>query len=76
MTPLSTCTPIVPIHVGDESECTRIAVGLRDAGFHVDAIMFPAIGAGQSRLRFMMNAHHTTEQIDDVIDALGRQMAF
>lgn len=68
---LATCTPIVPVHIGDEAECTRVAVGLRDAGFHVDAIMFPAIAAGQSRLRFMMNAHHTTDQIDAVIDALS-----
>ena len=45
--------------------------GLRDAGFHVDAIIFPAIAPGQSRLRFIMNAHHTTEQIDAVIDALA-----
>jgi len=71
---LATCTPIAPVHVGDESECTRVAVGLREAGFHVDAIMFPAIASGQSRLRFMMNAHHTTDQIDAVIDALARLM--
>jgi 8-amino-7-oxononanoate synthase len=69
---LSTATPIVPVHVGDESECGRLASGLRDAGFHVDAILFPAIAPGQSRLRFMMNAHHTTQQIDGVIDALAR----
>jgi glycine C-acetyltransferase len=46
------------------------AAGLRDAGFHVDPITFPAIQPGQSRLRFMMNAHHTPTQIDDVLDAL------
>ena len=68
---LATCTPIVPVHIGDEAECTRVGVGLREAGFHVDAIMFPAIASGQSRLRFMMNAHHTTDQIDAVIDALS-----
>jgi glycine C-acetyltransferase len=70
----STCTPIVPLHIGDEAKCTRVAAGLRDAGFHVDAIVFPAISAGQSRLRFIMNAHHTTEQIDAVIDALAVSM--
>jgi glycine C-acetyltransferase len=68
---LSTATPIVPVHVGDEAACARIALGLQDAGYHVDAIVFPAIATGQSRLRFMMNAHHTREQIDGVIDALA-----
>ena len=71
---LATCTPIVPVHVGNEAECTRLAAGLREAGFHVDAIMFPAIRAEQSRLRFIMNAHHTAEQVDGVIDALARLM--
>ena len=47
---------------------------LRDAGFHVDAIVFPAIAVGMSRLRFMMNAHHTIAQIDNVIDTLGQIM--
>lgn len=64
------CTPIVPLQVGDDAECVRLSVGLREAGFHVDPIVFPGIAAGQSRLRFMMNAGHTTEQIDGVIDAL------
>jgi 7-keto-8-aminopelargonate synthetase-like enzyme len=52
----------------------RIAVGLRDAGFHVDPIVFPAITPSQSRLRFMMNAHHTREHIDGVTEALARSM--
>ena len=72
ITPCSTSTPIVPVHVGDELRCDRIGTLLRTAGFHVDAIVFPAIAPGQARLRFMMNAHHTAEQIDGVIDALAR----
>jgi 8-amino-7-oxononanoate synthase len=70
--PLATETPIVPVHVGDEVRCECIAAGLRHAGFHVDAIVFPAIAPGQSRLRFIMNAHHTSEQIAGVVDALAR----
>ena len=72
--PLASETPIVPVHVGDEARCECVAAGLRNAGFHVDAIVFPAIAPGQSRLRFIMNAHHTHEQIDGVVDALARCM--
>lgn len=72
--PTTTETPIVPVHVGNDAECARISTGLRDAGFHVDAIVFPAIANGQSRLRFMMNAHHTREQIGDVTQALAGLM--
>ena len=71
---LSTQTPIVPLHVGDESRCVAMAAALREAGIHVDAIVFPAVGAGQARLRFMMNARHTTAQIDRVVDALERSV--
>jgi 7-keto-8-aminopelargonate synthetase-like enzyme len=67
-----TLTPIVPLLVGDESECARLAMGLRAAGIHVDAIMFPAVARGQSRLRFIMNAHHTSAHIDRVVQALQR----
>jgi 7-keto-8-aminopelargonate synthetase-like enzyme len=68
----STRTPIVPLRIEDDGECVRIASGLREAGFHVDAIRFPAVAAGDARLRFMMNANHTVEHIDGVIDALVR----
>ncbi|CAN5847997.1 glycine C-acetyltransferase [soil metagenome] len=68
----ATQTAIVPLPVGSESECARLAAGLRAAGIHVDAILFPAIPLGQARLRFMMNAHHTTEQIDAVVACLSR----
>ena len=69
---LSTETPIVPLHVGDESECVRLATVLRSEGIHVDVIRFPAVGVGESRLRFMMNANHTVEHIDRVVDTLSR----
>ena len=72
ITPLARSTPIVPVHASDDATCVALAVGLRDAGYHVDPIVFPAIAPGQSRLRFMLNAHHTTDQIDGVTEALAR----
>ena len=75
MAPLASSTPIVPVGIGDEEQCVRVAAGLRSCGFHVDAIRFPAIAPGQSRLRFIMNAHHTRAQIDGAVDALARLLA-
>lgn len=69
-----TQTPIVPLHVGDEAECARLAAGLRERGIHVDAIMFPAIARGQSRLRFIMNAGHSSAHVDLVIRSLEELM--
>ena len=73
--PLSTATPIVPVHVGDERECVAVATTLRTDGYHVDPIVFPAIAPGQSRLRFMMNANHTRSQIDGVVASLARAVS-
>jgi glycine C-acetyltransferase len=69
---LTTETPIVPLQVGDERECNRLVRALHAAGIHVDAILFPAVPANQSRLRFMMNANHTRDQIDRVVETLQR----
>jgi 8-amino-7-oxononanoate synthase len=69
--PAATSTPIVPLAVGDERACTRLAAALRDEGFHVDAIMFPAVAMGQARLRFIMNAHHEVADIDHLVDVLA-----
>jgi glycine C-acetyltransferase len=42
---------------------------------HVDAIQFPAVPVGQARLRFMLNAAHTREQIDHVVSVMARLSA-
>ena len=73
--PLSRCTPIVPIPIGDERLCDQVAAGLRESGYHVDAIVFPAIAPGSALLRFIMNANHTKQQIDGVVDALARLLS-
>ncbi|MEO8481989.1 MAG: pyridoxal phosphate-dependent aminotransferase family protein [Acidobacteriota bacterium] len=67
----STQTPILPFHVGDETACAFLANSFAAEGLHVDAITFPAIPMGQSRLRFIMNAEHDTADIDRAVDLLG-----
>ena len=66
----ATETAIVPLVIGDEVECVRVSRELRDAGFHVDPVLYPAVGFGQARLRFIMNAHHTPDDIDGLVSAL------
>jgi len=70
---ISTLTPIIPMLIGDERECDRFSQVLKDEGFHVDAVKFPAVGIKQSRLRFIMNANHTKAQIDKLVDVLASQ---
>jgi glycine C-acetyltransferase len=71
----STATPIVPVLIGDAARCQHFARELRAEGVHVDAIQFPAVPVGQARLRFMLNAAHTREQIDHVVSVMARLSA-
>ena len=68
---LSRESAIVPVWIGDEVRCHTVAAALRQSGFHVDAVAFPGVARGQSRLRFMMNAGHTREQIDGVVTVMS-----
>jgi len=71
----STATPIVPVLIGDAARCQYFARELRAEGVHVDAIQFPAVPVGRARLRFMLNAAHTREQIDHVVSVMARLSA-
>ncbi|NTV11317.1 MAG: pyridoxal phosphate-dependent aminotransferase family protein [Zoogloea sp.] len=70
---LSTETPIVPVLVGDERRCDQLADHLRNEGIHVDAVKFPAVPIRRARLRVILNAGHTREQIDRLVDALANR---
>lgn len=66
-------TPIVPMLIGDEAACESLSQLLAARGYHVDSIVFPAVAKNRARLRFMMNANHTREQIDGLLDVLVEQ---
>jgi glycine C-acetyltransferase len=72
LTMMSTPTPIVPVLIGEAERCLAHARALKKEGIHVDSVQFPAAPVGKARLRFMMNAGHTREQIDHVVDVLRR----
>jgi glycine C-acetyltransferase len=61
---------IVPVMVGDEQVCEACAHELEANGFHVDAVAFPGVKMGQSRLRFNLNANHTHEQMNRLLAVL------
>lgn len=68
---VSTETAIVPVLIGDSELCQNYSKALRDEGVHVDSVQFPATPVGQARLRFMMNAGHSREQIDHVVGVMA-----
>ena len=71
-TMMSTQTPIVPVLIGEAERCLAHARALKKEGIHVDSVQFPAAPVGKARLRFMMNAGHTREQVDHVVSVMNR----
>lgn len=61
---------IMPAIVGGTRQALALAQALRDRGIWAPAIRPPTVPAGTARLRLSVTAHHTTEQIDALVDAL------
>jgi 7-keto-8-aminopelargonate synthetase-like enzyme len=63
--------PIVAILVRDEENTLRAGKWLFDHGFYVQSVLFPAVGFNQGVLRIQVNANHSLEAIDGLLNALA-----
>ncbi len=60
-------TPITPIMVGDEALTIKFSKTLLERGVYVSGIVFPTVAKGKGRIRCMISALHTKEQIDKAV---------
>ncbi|NLJ98217.1 MAG: glycine C-acetyltransferase [Tissierellia bacterium] len=70
-------TPITPVIIGDEAESMEFSKNLLDKGVFVSAIVFPTVPKGTGRVRCMITADHTKEQLDravDIFQQVGKEM--
>lgn len=65
-------SPVVPVIIGDKEEGLRIWRELVASGVYVNLILPPAAPAGITLLRCSVNAAHTFEQIDAIIQAFAQ----
>ena len=65
-------TAIQPLMLGDSEQALRCSERLRSEGLLVPAIRPPTVPRGTARLRIALSAAHTTSDIDQLLDALGR----
>jgi 8-amino-7-oxononanoate synthase len=65
-------SPIVPVVIGEADAALAASRRLMDAGFLVVAIRPPTVPAGTARLRITFTATHTEDQVDALVEALGR----
>lgn len=65
-------TAIQALVIGDNAQTLQIANRLFDQGYWVPAIRPPTVPAGSARLRISLSAAHTPNQIDGLLQALGK----
>ncbi|PIE77161.1 MAG: 8-amino-7-oxononanoate synthase [Clostridiales bacterium] len=73
----NSATPITPVIIGDEAETMLFSKNLLDAGVFVSGIVFPTVPKGTGRVRCMVTAGHTEEQLDRAVAAfekIGKEM--
>lgn len=65
-----TVSPILPVLVGDAARASTFAERLLVHGVYATAIRPPTVPDGTSRIRFTVTSEHTTDQIDEALNAL------
>ncbi len=71
-------TPITPVIVGTQEKAQELSRRLYDeGGIYVQAFSFPIVPKGTDRVRTIVNAHHTREQLDYALsefEKIGRNL--
>lgn len=65
-------TPIQPLVVGDSGAALALAQRLEEAGCHCPAVRPPTVPQGGARLRIALSAAHAPEDVERLLQALGR----
>lgn len=70
--PLEGESAIIPLLVGETTKAIRLSRRLFDLGVFVIGFGYPVVPEGTARLRVQLTAEHTTDQLDQALDAFER----
>ena len=65
-------SPIIPIIVGESRKAQELSRQLLNQGVFVKPIVFPLVAKDKARIRCMINAHHSKNDLDLALDALKK----
>ncbi len=71
-------SPITPVIVGDEALAMKLSDRLFEEGVFAQGIAFPTVPRGKARVRTIVTATHTREQLQFALDCfarIGRELA-
>jgi glycine C-acetyltransferase len=70
-------SPITPVMVGDGALAMTLSDRLFEAGVFAQGIAFPTVAKGKARVRTIVTATHTTDELQfalDTFEKIGRQL--
>jgi glycine C-acetyltransferase len=65
-------TPITPVMMGDSAMAQRFSQRLFDEGVFAQAVVYPTVPLDKARIRTIVTAEHTTEQLDRCLEAFKK----
>lgn len=65
-------TPITPIMVGEAATAHKFSAALFEEGLWATGIGYPTVPRGKARVRTIVTAAHTREQLDRAVEILAR----
>ncbi|SET32880.1 2-amino-3-ketobutyrate coenzyme A ligase [Natronincola peptidivorans] len=68
----NSATPITPVIIGEEGKTMEFSKKLLENGVFVSGIVFPTVPKGTGRVRCMVTAAHTKEQLDRAIEVFKK----
>lgn len=68
-------TAIIPIIVGEEEKAVKAMEYLWEQGYYISAIRYPTVAKGKARLRITLMSSHTKEEIDTLVELLGKVLS-
>jgi glycine C-acetyltransferase len=65
-------TPITPVMMGDSVTAGRFSGRLFEEGVFAQAVVYPTVALDKARIRTIVTAEHSTEQLDRCLEAFGK----
>ncbi|ATW25449.1 glycine C-acetyltransferase [Candidatus Formimonas warabiya] len=65
-------TPIVPVMIHDDTACLKLGQQLYEEGVFVQPYIYPVVPRGTARIRVILSAAHTREDLDYALSAFER----
>jgi glycine C-acetyltransferase len=71
-------TPITPVVIGEEETTQSFARRLFEEGVFTPAIVFPTVAKGRARVRTIVTAEHTSQDLDEalaIFERVGKELS-